>query len=444
MYTFINLTNPKINYSKSSLPVFSFIFQMSDEVVEECEVDIFSTLPPKAKHLIQYAEVGNPEFMVEIGDNFRNGINGFPQDDSFAVKYYKLAADYMNEDGLFKYANMLAEGLGCDRDLYLAKRIYSAIPKTSKYFNDARTAKLSLSQKMFISVKQVDQNTGELETGEKVIVTKSAIPLIVMDVDLCHFFELATPPLFLRYFGESKNGYDRNCVWGPISRYYTLKDAMFDEINGKENPLFNPTTKSKIIYGIANSMKILHDFGIWHCDLNPSNIYLNEDYEPVLFNMCYSMQSLKSNKFMEISYDVPVGQNMSRVFWSPELLITVGTGFEPSYDVYSFAMIVYALFNKFVFNASNGSYIGPPNAKKVTLLDLLEMINDGKRFERPKSMNDPAWSLVTMCWANDKERRPTFQDIVHYLDNTPVHFMGTDKNELKKYMEKLKTMNANE
>lgn len=424
---------------------------------EEVNEDIFLSLSPEAKHLVQYAEVGNPEYMVEVGDNFKEGNNGFPKNEEYAAKYYKLAADFMNEDGLMKYAAMLMEGIGVEPDLYLAKRIFSSIPKTSKHFAEAREAKLAISHCLFVEVSPIspeqdekdyvdNYKIGKIEsTGEKVIIAKSSIPLIVMDVDLCRFFELATPPLFLKYFGESKNGYDRNCIWGPINHYYTLRDAILDEHRGKKlpnRPIYDDTTKSKIIFAIALAMSNLHSFGIWHCDLNPINVYLTENNEPMLYNMCYSMQSLKSNKFMEISYETPIGSSMSRLFWSPELLITVGAGFRPSYDVYSFSILIYTMFNHYIFVPTNGDIIDPSNATKTTLLDVKDIIKDGNRYERiPGSgMSDFAWNLIRSCWCSDNTKRPTFEDIVCILSSGPPLFKNTNNEEYRKYQQKL--MNA--
>lgn len=421
---------------------------------DEVNEDIFLNLSPEAKHLVQYAEVGNPEYMVEVGDNFRNGNNGFPQNDEYAAKYYKLAADFMNEDGLMKYAAMLMEGIGIEPDLYLAKRIFSSIPKTSKHFAEAREAKLAISHCLFVEVSPIPPEpveadytdtykTGKIEsTGEKVIIAKSSIPLIVMDVDLCRFFELATPPLFLKYYGESKNGYDRNCIWGPIKNYYTLRDAILDERSGKKlpnRPIYDDTTKSKIIFAIAVAMSNLHSFGIWHCDLNPINIYLTENNEPMIYNMCYSMQSLKSNKFMEISYDTPVGSSMSRLFWSPELLITVGTGFRPSYDVYSFAILIYTMFNHYKFIPTNGNVIDISNAMKTTLLDVKDIVKDGNRYEQiPDSrMTETAWNLIRSCWCSDNSKRPSFEDIVGILASGPPLFEKTNVEEYRNYQRKL-------
>lgn len=428
---------------------------MSEEAEkEEVNEDIFLNLSPEAKHLVQYAEVGNPEYMVEVGDNFRNGNNGFPQNDEYAVKYYKLAADFMNEDGLVKYATMLMEGIGIEPDLYLAKRIFNSIPKTSKHFSEAREAKQTISHSLFIEISDIPPDpeevdytdtykTGKIEaTNDKVIIAKSSIPLIVMDVDLCRFFELATPPLFLKYFGETKNGYDRNCVWGPINHYYTLRDAILDELHGKKHsnrPIYDDTTKSKIVFAIAVAMSNLHSFGIWHCDLNPINVYLTENNEPMLYNMCYSMQSLKSNKFMEISYDTPVGHSMNRLFWSPELLITVGAGFRPSYDVYSFSIILYTMFNHYKFLSSNGTVIDPSNAMKTTLLDVKEIVKDGNRYEciPGTAIPDFALSLIRSCWRADNTKRPTFEDIVCQLISGPPLFEKTNIEEYRNYQQKL-------
>lgn len=422
---------------------------------EEQEIDIFAQLSPQNRHLIQFAEVGNPEFMVKIGDYFLKGESGFPQSDEFATKYYKLAADYMYEEGLLKYASMLVEGKGIDQDLYLAKRIYASIPKTSKHFEEARDAKFKVSHELLIPVTKIESegeqnpssrsyNVGTLDkSGEKVIIAKSAIPLISMDVDLRRYFEIAPAPLFLPYCGEAKIGYERVCLWGPIDRLYTLQDAIYSELADVPNPKFTPTVKSKILFGIAAAMNQIHSYGIWHCDLNPLNIFLNSDLEPSLYNMCYSLQSLKGNNYMEISYDISLGSSMNRIFWSPELLLSVGIQFNPSFDVYSYAMIIYAMFSHYRFIASNGEImIDPSNASKITLLELKNFLTHTRKvgshpYERPQGISDPLWKLVVSCWDITEELRPTFSKIVDFLRVSNPPFPGTDVAEYQDYQKKI-------
>jgi serine/threonine protein kinase len=42
------------------------------------------------------------------------------------------------------------------------------------------------------------------------------------------------------------------------------------------------TKKSTIIFGIASGMAHLHSRGIVHCDLKPTTVLLNDQFEPVI------------------------------------------------------------------------------------------------------------------------------------------------------------------
>ena len=57
-------------------------------------------------------KLNNPISMVNLGNIYERGLlNGIP-DYEKACKYYKMAADLGNQDGLFNYANCLFYGWG--------------------------------------------------------------------------------------------------------------------------------------------------------------------------------------------------------------------------------------------------------------------------------------------------------------------------------------------
>ena len=97
------------------------------------------------------------------------------------------------------------------------------------------------------------------------------------------------------------------------------------------------TKKLINIFGIASAMEYLHSKSIIHGNLNPSNILLDENYYPKIFDFINSVDEKSSIKF-------PISINtQSPVYTAPEFY----TDHEvtQSGDVFSFGMIVYEILS---------------------------------------------------------------------------------------------------
>lgn len=58
------------------------------------------------------------------------------------------------------------------------------------------------------------------------------------------------------------------------------KTAEYISSKGTKNEIINPTLRSKVIFGVAATMKYVHKHNIIHRDLKLENIFLDDDFEP--------------------------------------------------------------------------------------------------------------------------------------------------------------------
>ncbi len=75
--------------------------------------------------LLKLAELGISEAQVEYGYRFLSGASESPVDLKESFRWFTLASEQDDPNGLFNLATMYKMGLGVERDLELAFKLYS-------------------------------------------------------------------------------------------------------------------------------------------------------------------------------------------------------------------------------------------------------------------------------------------------------------------------------
>lgn len=153
-----------------------------------------------------------------------------------------------------------------------------------------------------------------------------------------------------------------------------------------ERDQIDPTIISKIIFGIAFTINSIHKSNLIYCDLTPSNILLDKNFEPKLV-MSYHSRFLEKDKKKK--------KNNLFLFYAPEI---EEVKLDFSCDAYSFGMILYDIFNKLGLKKDGN------------------MFGYNKPFEQNKTP-DKYWKIVDKCIKCNKNLRPTFLEIVEFLKN---------------------------
>lgn len=204
-----------------------------------------------------------------------------------------------------------------------------------------------------------------------------------------------------------------------------MKNGSIDKIifkylrsRGADHEKMNPTIRSKIIFGVASTLKRLKKLGFYSVGLSLKKIFLDDNLEPILAFPIKEREAIGPNYFL-----------------SPEevLLCDEYDWRESGYqsDVFSFAILIYLMFSE--------DFISGSRKIRNNFGTMIKNYENGIRFSKPENMPEPYWELVEECWKSNPEDRPTFEEITEILkdDKYAIEEFGmkTDLNELHRFRE---------
>lgn len=230
-------------------------------------------------------------------------------------------------------------------------------------------------------------------------------------------------PSILEFIGFSPHSFKKEPKPVVITELYprkSLGDILQMEKNNLKLTGWNATKKLMNIYGIASAMKYLHSNEIIHRNLKPSNIIVDDSLLPKLsdFGICTHLLMMNSMTFQSASKI----QGLS-VYSAPEVIIS-GECTKES-DVYSFAMIVYEIMTK----EKPVVKVGKISSGGASII---------KRPEIKVSIPECYQNMIELGWSEYPNERPTFEEIVHELENDPNFITpDVDKEEYFKYTKEL-------
>ena len=195
--------------------------------------------------------------------------------------------------------------------------------------------------------------------------------------------------------------------------------------DGKKNDKINPTVRSKIIFGVAATMKRVHKSNIIHRDLKLENVFLDDDLEPRIADF-----GLAKVMTTDVQMTMAIGTPYAM---APEIFMDGEEDYGISVDVYAFAFLIYMMFSNTIQFADKKAIKSPQQ--------FMMKIGRGHRPRRPDSIPDPYWELVQNCWKQHPPERPTFEEITEVLkdDKFAIEEFGmkTDLDKLHEYQERI-------
>jgi serine/threonine protein kinase len=191
-----------------------------------------------------------------------------------------------------------------------------------------------------------------------------------------------------------------------------------------QRPVFDPTVKSKCVFGVAATMAYFHRKGIIHRDLKPENVLLDDKMEPVVVDFGYS-RFLDPGRLADTLW---IG---SPLFMAPELLGYDNDQYSFPVDVFSYGVTLFHFFS-IPTALDNDGAIG------TSAQAYLHDIRNGLRLKREPEINDYYWSLITRCWSHSPADRPTFHAIVlEFRARHDYVLEGADQALVLEYEEKM-------
>ena len=170
---------------------------------------------------------------------------------------------------------------------------------------------------------------------------------------------------------------------------------------------FNYLETLKLSRAMASALKYLHsdwdpEITVIHRDLKPDNIGFTSDGNIKLFDfgLCSVVRKFKgSNDCYQMT-----GNTGTLRYMAPE--VAIGKPYNSSVDVYSFVIIVWQILNGDVPFQGMG--------RKAF---MQRVVAGGERPRPSRGWPKPFWDLLQRCWSEDKELRPTFEEILQELDS---------------------------
>lgn len=194
-------------------------------------------------------------------------------------------------------------------------------------------------------------------------------------------------------FEKMKNGQ----LTQPLLEYLKSKD--------NKNEKLNPTIRNKIIYGVASAVNFCQEKNIPFKNLDPSHVYLDENFEPHI-SIGVSVD-LYLNPFM-----LCMGEY--RIFQPPEYLDDNIKG--EKYSVYQFGVFLYCMFWK-----QNFLY--------------------KREIKQHNSIPDVFWNLIKQCTKENPKDRPTIKEVFNDLKDDKYLLnefgMKSDPEEVHQYQKKI-------
>ena len=186
-------------------------------------------------------------------------------------------------------------------------------------------------------------------------------------------------------------------------KVHTLEDLM--AAYGDEMPL---DLKVIALADIIKGIEFLHNNGIIHGDVKPSNVLVSgvEDDEFVFKLTDYACTPISKQRS---SHSTTLKQLMTPGYMAPELLPNYSTNALPvrpnkASDIYPFAILSYEV-------------VCCKSAWSNVSMTLIDSVQNGFRPSFPTNVDATLSNLIRECWLQDPESRPIATAILQVLDN---------------------------
>ena len=159
---------------------------------------------------------------------------------------------------------------------------------------------------------------------------------------------------------------------------------------------------------VARGGSYIHSFNppIIHRDMKSSNILLNEQRVAKISDFGLSRTKAK---------DATMTRCGSPLWCAPEIL--KGVHFDEKCDVYGYGIIMWEAL------AWKEPWLG------VKMMQVINNVTNGKRPTIPAFVPAPIVELIKQCWAQEPKDRPSFKEVVAYLEEHEdlLEFDGDDE-----------------
>eukprot|EP01083_Nonionella_stella_P248122 859427_1 len=180
--------------------------------------------------------------------------------------------------------------------------------------------------------------------------------------------------------------------------------CLHDLLHKKEQMSFEMSYYDVLLMAIdiARGMKYLHCKNMIHRDLKTHNLLLDEEYRVKVtdFGTAKHLEQVFSKAFTEVG---------TLGYVAPEVLDPPINGYDGKVDVFSYAVILWEIYSSYAKIATDNVLT------TVSTLQYAQRLKNGFRPKIPSDCPQQFRFLIDQCWQYKPQKRPTFAQIVLYL-----------------------------
>lgn len=243
-------------------------------------------------------------------------------------------------------------------------------------------------------------------------------------------------PAVVKFYGINFQSFSGSQKLEPsiITEYLpnkSLKEILLRERHSIADSKWTPTKKIISLIGIAGAMSYLHDHNIMHRDLKPENILMDENYYPRICD--FGLSRCFPENLSQTKKNSMTNQIGTPLYMAPEILKDEHN-YDFSVDVYSFAILAYEIAS------GQEPYKELGN---ITPFNLAFKVASGYRPKFNKNVTEKMKELLSKCWNEDVNERPSFNEIFQMLSND-FSYLGedVDSDEVREYVEIIRDANS--
>ncbi|KAK7038630.1 kinase-like domain-containing protein [Favolaschia claudopus] len=236
-------------------------------------------------------------------------------------------------------------------------------------------------------------------------------------------------PFLIPFLGIDRHSFPSSfCMVSPWMKHGTILKFLADHLqNGWEK---------RMTLEIAQGLHYLHSMNIVHGDLEGCNILVTDDAHACLSDFGLATIIHERDPYMTSTVMIPGADRAGSSRWTaPELFVPEQFGCDKfvktrASDVYAFAYVCIEVslppFSERHADCSDHDFAPQLETGKVPFVELTEIqvmfnIIRGIRPERPETMADRMYELVTEAWAADFRDRPDTMRITRLLEELPAN-----------------------
>ncbi|ELP88833.1 protein kinase, putative, partial [Entamoeba invadens IP1] len=197
------------------------------------------------------------------------------------------------------------------------------------------------------------------------------------------------------------------CMVTEFAEYGSVQDLITKDHKNNTNVLYGKDKlRVKFISDLANGIKYLHENGILHRDIKPDNVLvvsleLNVRVNAKLtdFGSSRNINLLMTNMTFTKGVGTPI-------YMAPEILEK--EKYKKSADIFSFGVTFYqTLVWDEIYKKSDTRFTYP--------WGVADYVCSGLRLEKTESMGDGEFEIISDCWCQDPNYRPSINSVVEKL-----------------------------